>query len=151
MRGDVYPKIPNYDGIAAMQEITILQRNGVHPSAFRWVHAQNEKDKTLYLCATRLSAWIEFDGINDTQPGSIEQHVGLVKYMKGNGYLNNVLISQDGGWYWVGEPGGGNFRPYTALFTKFLPALKSQGFTDKDIINCSSKIRAEALRSTCER
>jgi len=121
------------DGTAALEEIAILQKNGVHPSAFRWVHAQNEKDRTLYLRAAHMGAWIELDGINDTQAGSIEQHVALVKYMKENGCLGNVLISQDAGWYWVGEPNGGTFRPYTALFTKFLPALKAQGITDDDI------------------
>ena len=32
------------------------------------------------------------------------------------GQLGRVLLSQDAGWYHVGEPGGGRFRPYTYLF-----------------------------------
>ena len=37
------------------------------------------------------------------------------------------------GWYWVGEPQGGKFRRYTALFDTFVPALKKEGFTDVEI------------------
>jgi phosphotriesterase-related protein len=53
--------------------------------------------------------------------------------MKENGFLNQTLISQDAGWYWVGEPGGGAFRGYTAIFEKFIPALKKEGFTDDEV------------------
>jgi predicted metal-dependent phosphotriesterase family hydrolase len=121
------------NGEAALAEIAILQKQGVHPSAFRWVHAQNEKDKTIHLRAARMGAWIEFDGINGSIPESISEHVALVKFMKENGLLNKTLISQDAGWYWVGEPDGGTFRGYTAIFDVFIPALKKEGFTDEDI------------------
>jgi phosphotriesterase-related protein len=33
----------------------------------------------------------------------------------------------------VGEPGGGQFRPYDTLFTAFIPALKAEGFLDTEI------------------
>jgi phosphotriesterase-related protein len=121
------------NGVAAMEEIEILTANGVHPSAFRWVHAQLEKDKSLFLKAARMGAWIEFDGINETQPESIAEHIALVQFMKENGLLNRTLISQDAGWYWVGEPHGGTFRGYTGLFTTFLPALREKGFTEAEI------------------
>lgn len=57
----------------------------------------------------------------------------MVKAMKERGVLSRVLVSQDAGWYAVGEPGGGNFRPFETLFTKFVPALKEAGFTDGDV------------------
>ncbi len=37
--------------------------------------------------------------------------------------LAHTLISQDSGWYHVGEPAGGDYRGYTFLFTGFLPAI----------------------------
>jgi len=49
----------------------------------------------------------------------------LVALARG-GHLPRVLISQDSGWYHVGEPGGGRFRPYTCLFDGFLPAARGQ-------------------------
>ena len=121
------------DGVAALEEIELFKKNGVSPTAYRWVHAQNEKDKDIHLKAAKQGAWIEFDGINDSVPGSIDEHVAFVKHMKDNGFLNQVLISQDAGWYHVGEPNGGNFRGFTGLFTKFISALKSSGFTTADI------------------
>jgi predicted metal-dependent phosphotriesterase family hydrolase len=121
------------NGEAALQELTILKKVGVHPSAFRWVHAQNEKDKQIHLRAAKMGAWIEFDGINGSEPETITHHVACVKFMKENGFLNQTLISQDAGWYWVGEPDGGVFRGYTAIFEKFVPALKNEGFTDNEV------------------
>ena len=44
-----------------------------------------------------------------------------------------MLVSHDAGWYRVGEPGGGQFRPYDTLFTAFVPALKASGFADAEI------------------
>ena len=121
------------NGEAALQELAILKKAGVHGSAFRWVHAQNEKDNQIYLQAANMGAWVEFDGINGSEPENIIHHVACVKFMKENGFLNQTLISQDAGWYWVGEPGGGAFRGYTAIFEKFIPALKKEGFTDDEV------------------
>jgi predicted metal-dependent phosphotriesterase family hydrolase len=53
--------------------------------------------------------------------------------MKDRGLLEHVLVSHDAGWYRVGEPAGGQFRPYDSLFTSFVPALKSAGFQDNDV------------------
>jgi phosphotriesterase-related protein len=47
--------------------------------------------------------------------------------------LKRVLISHDAGWYEVGKPEGGEFRPYDTLFNQFLPALKESGFTQDEI------------------
>jgi len=53
--------------------------------------------------------------------------------MKQTGYLGRVLLSQDSGWYHVGEPGGGDFRPYDFLFVQFLPLLRRAGVSTKEI------------------
>ena len=44
-----------------------------------------------------------------------------------------VLISHDAGWYSVGELNGGSIRPYTAIFTHLVSALKKQGFTEQQL------------------
>ena len=33
----------------------------------------------------------------------------------------------------VGEPGGGQFRPFDTLFTKFVPALSAAGMTSSEV------------------
>lgn len=111
------------DGVAAMQQLDILERNGVHPAAFIWIHAQSEKDPEIHRQAARRGCWVEFDGIG---PSSIDRHLELVGQMEKAGYLSRVLLSMDAGWYHIGEPGGGNYRGYESIFTEFLPRLRRQ-------------------------
>jgi phosphotriesterase-related protein len=130
------------DGAAAMEEMELLREEGVDASAWIWVHAQNEVDRTLFEWAAARGGWVEFDGVG---PDSIERHVELVSYMKERGRLNRVLISQDAGWYSVGEPGGGKFRPYTSIFEQFLPSLAKAGFSREEIHTLMAKNPAEAF------
>jgi phosphotriesterase-related protein len=118
------------DGTAAMQELEILREEGVAASAFVWVHAQNEPDADLHARAAERGAWVEFDGIG---PGTIGRHIELVRAMKGRGLLGRVLLSQDAGWYHVGEPGGGAYRPYDTLMAAFVPALQAAGITAAEV------------------
>lgn len=117
------------DGAAAMEELAIVEDEGVDPSAFIWVHAQNEEDSRTHARAAERGAWVEFDGIG---PDSIDRHLALVREMKDRGHLDRVLLSHDAGWYHVGEPGGGTFRPFDTLTAAFLPRLRDAGFTDAE-------------------
>jgi phosphotriesterase-related protein len=117
-------------GAPALEQLRILEAEGVKPGAFIWVHAQNEKDHELHRQIARRGAWVEFDGI---APKSVEWHVECVRSMADAGLLSRVLLSQDAGWYRPGEPGGGSYRGYTSLFTDFLPRLRQAGFGDSDI------------------
>jgi phosphotriesterase-related protein len=130
------------DGAAAMEEMEILRREGVDPSAWIWVHAQNERDLRLHERAAARGGWVEFDGVSDD---SIDRHVELVMHLKQRSLLDRVLISHDAGWYSVGEPGGGKFRPYAALFEQFLPALKRAGLQDVEIRRITVDNPAQAL------
>ncbi|MBI4165830.1 MAG: phosphotriesterase [Acidobacteria bacterium] len=130
------------DGVAAMAELDILKEEAVDASAFIWVHAQSEKDRTIHERAAKLGAWVEFDGVS---PATTSQHVDLVLHMKHIGLLHRVLISQDAGWYHVGEPGGGEYRGHEFLFTDFLPALRKAGLGEKDVHTLLEKNPAGAL------
>lgn len=118
------------DGVAAMAQISTLKSHGVAPAGFIWVHAQNEADTRMHLRAAEVGAWVEFDGISSA---TAQKHVELVLGMKAAGYLSRVLLSQDSGWYHVGEPDGGDFRPYDFLFIEFLPLLVRAGVSAKEI------------------
>ena len=134
------------NGVAAMAQLALLKGEGVDPSAFIWVHAQNEPDASYHHRAAALGAWVEFDGIS---PESIGRHVDLVLGMKRASHLRRVLISQDAGWYHVGEPHGGEFRGYETLFTEFLPALRRAAVSEDEIntLVIGNPRRALALRS----
>jgi phosphotriesterase-related protein len=111
------------DGVAAMQQLDILEKHGVSQKAFIWIHAQSEKDKETHISAAKRGCWVEFDGVNS---GSVPRHLDLVKSLAGAGLLDHILISMDAGWYHIGEPGGGNYRGYESLFTEFLPELRKE-------------------------
>lgn len=130
------------NGEAALQQLDLIGKPGVSPDAFIWIHAQSEKDSRIHLEAVRRGCWLEFDGIS---PSSLDRHLELVTMMKKEGYLDRVLISQDAGWYHVGEPGGGNYRGYDLIFTAFVPALKKAGFTASEIDRLLIQNPARAL------
>ena len=117
-------------GAAAMAELDLLESLGVAPASFIWVHAQSERDESHHVRAARRGAWVEFDGIS---PSSLARHVDLVRHMKNAGRLDRVLVSHDAGWYHVGEPDGGQFRPFDTLFSEFVPALRKAGFPESDV------------------
>jgi len=118
------------DGRAVLEELFILDSEGVSGGALIWVHAQNETDPILHWHAAEQGAWVEFDHIS---PPDVERHLEMVLGMKARGYLHRVLVSHDAGWYEIGQPDGGKFRPYDTLFTHFIPALRHHGFTEEEI------------------
>jgi len=118
------------DGKAAMEELKIISSAGVDPSAWIWIHAQNEKDRSVHLHAARAGGWVSFDGY--TKAG-VDDYIQFLNDMKKAGFLSKVLISHDSGWYHVGEDGGGNFRGYNDIIDTLVPAMHKSGFTAGDI------------------
>ncbi len=109
------------DGAAALEQLEIVTDEKVSPVKFVWVHAQNERDHTIHEKIARAGAWVEFDGIGAK---TVEFHLECIRFMESKGLLRRTLVSQDSGWYHVGEPGGGEFRGYTYLYSAFLPQLE---------------------------
>tara|TARA_R110002167_G_scaffold49412_4_gene144726 strand:+ start:622 stop:1647 length:1026 start_codon:yes stop_codon:yes gene_type:complete len=122
----------------ALAQLKMLKEMGVSPKAFVWTHAQNGT-MAGYLEAASQGAWISLDNINDLptnkpdSPGTIAWFVKTLLELKDHGILNHILISHDAGWYNVGEKNGGDYRGYTDLFTKLIPKLEENGFTQNDI------------------
>lgn len=129
-------------GKAAFEQIQILQDAKVDPSAFVWVHAQAEKDKTMHIRAAKMGAWISLDDFG----GDVDYYVDALTKLKESGLLNKVLLSHDAGWYRPEEPDGGNFRGFTAIFKILIPRLKEKGFTESDIEQLIIKNPANALK-----
>lgn len=117
-------------GNPAREELRLLTEKGVPADAFIWVHAQNERDPAVYEEIARAGAWVELDGFHRDQT---DAYVAMLLRLKIQRCWHRVLISQDAGWYHVGEPGGGSFRPYLDIFDHLLPAMRKSGFTEEDI------------------
>ncbi len=133
------------NGEAAEAELEILASRKVSPAARIWIHAQNETDKSYHIRAAQRGSWVSFDGVN---LDSINQNVEFLQNMKDHELLSNVLVSQDSGWYHVGEPGGGKYNDYNSIFTNLIPALRQKGFTQKEIdtIFVANPLRAFAIK-----
>ena len=117
-------------GNPAREELRLLTENGVPADAFIWVHAQNERDPAVYEEMARAGAWVELDGYHRDQT---DIYVAMLLRLKIQRCWHRILVSQDAGWYHVGEPGGGSFRPYLDIFDSLLPAMRKSGFTEEDI------------------
>jgi phosphotriesterase-related protein len=77
-----------------------------------------------------MGAWISLDKLNDS---NVEEHVKLIKVLKQNNLLNKALVSHDAGWYDPAKADGGEYRGYTTLFEKLIPALRRENFSEKEI------------------
>ncbi len=115
----------------AFAQMGILKEMGVSPEAFVWTHAQNGTMEG-YVEAANQGAWISLDNVS-AAPERVEWFVKTLSILKERNVLHQVLISHDAGWYDVGQPNGGDFRPYTAIFTHLIPELRKNGFTQEDI------------------
>ena len=133
------------NGIAALEILSTLKRLGVSPEAYVWVHPQNEEDLATRSWAAARGTWVELDGVG---PTSLEAHVEGVVDLARRNQLDRVLVSLDAGWYRVGEPGGGAYRPHTFLFDAFVPALRARGLGEADVrtLLVENPARAFAVR-----
>ncbi|HZI53990.1 MAG TPA: hypothetical protein VFD56_09820 [Chitinophagaceae bacterium] len=118
------------NGQAAMEELRIIVSKGVKAEAWIWIHAQNEKNRELHVRAAKAGGWVSYDGVNSN---SISDCLEFLKDMKTENLLKQVLLSQDSGWYHVGEPKGGDYNDYNTIADKLIPAMKEKGFSQSDI------------------
>jgi phosphotriesterase-related protein len=128
--------------IAALEQINLLKKHGVSPSAFVWVHAQSEFKKHTYTEAAKMGAWVSLDGLGW---GSWENYAQWLDTLKANKCLNRVLISHDAGWFDPAKENGGEPKGFTYIFDELLPNLKKINFRQRDIHQLLVKNPAEAF------
>ena len=114
-------------GRVVRDQLDIIEAAGYTATRFIWIHAQNEPDASLHLELARRGAWLEYDGIGHGDDGL---HVDAVARALDAGLVDQVMLSQDRGWFDPAEPGGGEPKPYTHLVAEFLPRLRASGVDD---------------------
>ncbi|SDW21183.1 phosphotriesterase [Paenibacillus sp. CF384] len=130
----------------ALHAYDIMKKAQFDQERFIWVHAQTFKVSDVYKRLAEAGGWISIDSI---LPGTYEEHVDLLGQLLGCGVGDRVLLSQDTGWYNVGQHKGGNLRPYHHLFTDFLPAAAAGGLEPLWLEQCvtSHAFQAMSMRS----
>lgn len=123
------------NGAIFRKQWQILEKTGLPPDKFIWVHANLEEDQQLHLEAAKIGVYVEFDGIGapwQSQQAMVDATLLLAEA----GYLEQILLSHDAGWYQPGrmhgEPEGG-YRGYTALTESFIPDLQAAGISEDEI------------------
>lgn len=117
-------------GIAALEQLDLLAEEGVAPDALIVVHADSEQDSDYHLQIAERGAWVEYDSIG---PKSKDRHLKLVQMMVDAGYLEQLLISHDAGWYSVREERGGEVRDFAYIPSQFVQEMLAAGL-DKTVV-----------------
>lgn len=111
---------------AVKQQLDLLHRYGVSPSAWVWVHANKMEDSNMLLGVASKEGWISLDGVNED---NLTEYVERLLLFKSKNLLHKVLLSHDGNSF----PRGGAIRTYHAIPELLIPELRNSGFTDKEI------------------
>lgn len=114
-------------GVAALEEIDILEEEGVDPRHLIVVHTDTEKDFSYHLQIARRGAWVEYDHLN---AGEEQHYLEWIGDLIASGFADQLLLSHDAGWYWVGEEGGGQVNDFEYIPSRFIPALAQAGFDE---------------------
>ena len=127
------------DDTTAIQEINLLEEEGVAPDAFVWTHAQNGT-AAGHVRLAQMGAWVSLDGLGWIRPDAssrdssrLFKYVNWLKNLKENQLLHRTLIAHDAGWYTVREADQSKYKAYTPIFELLLPVLRDHGFTEVDI------------------
>ncbi len=118
-------------GIAAMHLLEVTSEERLDPDRLIVVHCDAEPDTSFHIKIASQGAWVEYDGL---KAETAERTVKFLKLMVEKSFGDQILLSQDAGWYRVGEPRGGSIRGYSYLIRHFVPLLLKSGF-DQSLIS----------------
>jgi phosphotriesterase-related protein len=122
-----------FRGQVVREQLDIIEAMGYAPERFIWIHTQAEPDFKLHLEMARRGCWLEYDAIGNPEWQSDEYYLEHIQQALDAGFGNQLLLSQDRGWYDPALPGGGTPRPYTYLPDQFLPKLRVGGVDESTI------------------
>ena len=127
---------------AVLEAVSVMEREQFSLERFIWAHADAGDGREAQLELARKGVWLSLDGIGDRHDAHVSELCSLIEA----GYADKVLISQDSGWYNVGEPQGGRVRPYHTLFTEFIPYAVEHGIGSGVLDRIVTENVAQALR-----
>jgi phosphotriesterase-related protein len=130
-------------GEKALQILNVLKDYDINPQKWIFVHANIEEKMELILQVAERGAWIGLDGVG--QEGQNEKILNILDILIDQEYQDQILLSQDAGCYFVGEPNGGEIRPFSPFITEFIPILREHEIHDNLIQKFTSRNPAVAF------
>lgn len=130
-------------GVAAMDLLNIIGEEGLDPAKVIVAHCDAEEDWNNHLEILKRGAWVEYDGISEATSTKV---LNMIRLVVENGFSNRLLLSQDAGWYNVGENKGGSIRPYSYLVKHFIPIMLREGFSRSLVDEVLAKNPAQAFQ-----
>ena len=121
-------------GWVVRDQLDIIEEMGYDPGRFIWIHTQAEDDFEMHLEVARRGAWLEYDGIGNSEWRPDEYYIENVQRLLDAGFENQLLLSHDRGWYDPASSGGGTPKSYTYISEQFLPKLHASGLDDELIL-----------------
>lgn len=129
-------------GVAALEQLEILQEEQVDPDRFIFVHADSEMDERYHLQVAERGAWVEYDQLKEEEE---QRYLRLIRNLVNAGYADQLLLSHDAGWYQVGEKRGGEVHDYQYIPTRFVEQMRTTGFEEVLIRRLTVKNPARAF------
>jgi len=130
------------EAVAANESLDIIEAAGMNPARYIIVHADQIANFNDHVALFKRGAWLEYDAMG-TRP--LASDVSLVKRALDAGYVDRIMLSQDAGWYNVGQVDGGQVRPYTGLLGEIIPALAQAGVNQATIAKLTVQNPARAF------
>lgn len=129
-------------GRVVLDQIDILEREGLRASRFISIHTQAEPDFELHKAVAARGAWIEYDHL-----GRDPDEIVLAQILRAlrAGLAGQLLLSHDLGWFDPAQPGGGTPRPYTHLVDTILPRLRDAGVDEATLVQLTEVNPFEAF------
>ena len=132
-------------GTVVKDQLEIIEAEGYTPERFIWIHTQAEENFDLHLEVARRGAWLEYDSLGWELAIEATYLENIPRLLEA-GFGNQLMLSQDRGWYDPSQPNGGEVKPFTYLSETFIPKLRQSGL-DKatlQLLTCENPFRAFA-------
>ena len=132
------PITTHLGGDQPMAQLEALTKHGVAPSAIMLGHADSPGAKAIdqLLRAADQGAYLSFNCVHLDAGAGVRQDMALVKTLVDRGYVSQVTLSVDAGFWPISSLRlgyGDAKRTYRCVFTRLVPALETLGVTQRQI------------------
>ncbi|MCL2709408.1 MAG: hypothetical protein FWE95_00875 [Planctomycetaceae bacterium] len=132
-------------GTCALEQITLMEKHGVQPSAMILSHTDRNPDRFLHKEIAQSGAYLIYDGVARAKYFPDSVMIDLILDMFGAGLGDHIMVAMDVGsrtiWRHYGYGPGLDY-----LLKFFIPRLKRAGLSDDGVQCILVKNPASALR-----